>query len=188
MRSFVLLAVVFDRVLVQRWVRGLAMTLFFLVGNTPARGQELSEYQIKAGFLYNFAALTSWPVEVGGALNLCVYGRDPFGVELDALKGKMVGQRALVVQRKSVGESLKACQIVFFPVSEAVHISNQIMALQGQPTLTVAESPDAVRLGVMLGLRLSEGRVSFEANQGAARRAGLTLSSKLLRLATEVYP
>lgn len=180
--------VVFFKVQVHRWVCWLAVTLTFFNGAASAWGQEMSEYQIKAGFLYNFAALTKWPTAVGGALNLCVYGRDPFGAELDVLQGKVAGSRTLVVQRKSAGESLKACQIVFIPGSEAAHIQPQITALQGLPTLTVAESPDAARLGVMLNLRLSEGRITFEANQGAARRAGLTLSSKMLRLATEVYP
>lgn len=181
-------AVVFFRARLCRWGCGLAVTLAFFNGAHLAWGQELAEYQIKAGFLYNFAVLTNWPAEVGGTLNLCVYGRDPFGAELDALKGKSAGQRTLVVQRKSGSESLKACQIVFIPLTEAAHIPHQIAALLGLPVLTVAESPNAARLGVMLNLRLSEGRITFEANQGAARRAGLTLSSKMLRLATEVVP
>ena len=181
-------AVAFAGVRLRRWVCGLATTLAFVNGAAVAWGQELAEYQIKAGFLYNFAVLTNWPAEVGGSLNLCVYGRDPFGPALDALKGKTVGLRTLVVQRRSGSESLKSCQMVFIPLSEAAHIQHQIAALQGLPILTVAESPEAARLGVMLNLRFSGERISFEANQGAARRAGLTLSSKMLRLATEVVP
>jgi hypothetical protein len=43
-----------------------------------------------------------------------------------------------------------------------------------------------MRRGAMLNMNVSQGKVSFEANLAAARAAQLSLSSKLLRLATEV--
>jgi hypothetical protein len=58
--------------------------------------------------------------------------------------------------------------------------------LRGSKVLTVADSPDAVRHGVALGMTVAQNRVTFAANLLAAHRAGLNLSSKLLRLATEV--
>ena len=39
---------------------------------------------------------------------------------------------------------------------------------------------------VALNMNMMQGKVTFEANLQAARDAGLDLSSKLLRLATEV--
>jgi hypothetical protein len=43
-----------------------------------------------------------------------------------------------------------------------------------------------MRRGVALNMNVAGGKITFEANLQAARRAGLNLSSKLLRLATEV--
>ena len=56
----------------------------------------------------------------------------------------------------------------------------------GSPVLTIADSPGAARRGVALNLSVAADRVTFEANLQAARDAGLNLSSKLLRLATQV--
>ena len=173
---------------VRRWgAKGLAL-LVFLPMTMATFGQDLSEYQIKAGFLYNFAVLTGWPSEVGSKLNLCVYGPDPFGPDLDVLNGKTVGVRKLEVQRKSVGESLQSCQLVFISHREAGHIPRLLEMLRGKPVLTVADSPGATHQGVMLNLLTNQGRIAFEVNQGAARNARLSLSANLLRLALEVLP
>jgi hypothetical protein len=55
------------------------------------------------------------------------------------------------------------------------------------PVLTVADSPGAARQGVALNMAVERNRITFEANLLAARAAHLDLSSKLLRLATEVF-
>lgn len=154
----------------------------------PALALDWPEYQIKAGFLYNFAVLTNWPADVGESLRLCIYGRDPFGAEIEALNNKAVGARTLTVERRSDLESLKTCQIVFIARSETPRIARVLYVVQGLPVLTVAENPGAAHAGVMLNLGLAQDRVNFEANLGAARKAGLSFSAKLLRLASEVLP
>jgi len=58
--------------------------------------------------------------------------------------------------------------------------------LRGKPVLMIADSPGAARLGVTLNLSVNQNKITFEANLQAARAAQLSLSSKLLRLATEV--
>jgi hypothetical protein len=136
--------------------------------------------------LYNFALFTEWPAETGRSLNLCIYGADPFGESLDALQGKPVGQRALTVHRVAGGGSLAGCQIVFISSSEISGLSIVLERLHGSPALTIADSPGAARRGVALNLSVAEDKVAFEANLAAARSARLNLSSKLLRLATQV--
>src|SRR3984957_16471831 len=91
------------------WCLGLALIVFV----PAALSDDLPEYRLKAAFLYNFALFTEWPVDVGSTLNLCVYGRDPFGEEIDALQGKAVGERHLGVRRVPSVEALRACQVVF---------------------------------------------------------------------------
>ena len=148
--------------------------------------QALSEYQLKAAFLYNFAAFTEWPPQVGSVLNLCVYGRDPFGVEIDGLNGKATGTRTLAVQRKTSPATVQDCQIVFIADADIAQLPRLLDTLRGLPVLVVADSPGAARLGAALNLKLAQGRVTFEANLLAARGAGLKLSARMLSLATEV--
>ena len=172
------------------WARRLLwralLSLALLSAGVAAWAQDLPEYRLKAAFLYNFAAFTEWSADLGGSLNLCIVGADPFGAEIDALNGKKVGERSLVVQRKTTTESLKSCQIVFITTAANGHLPRVLDALRGQPALTVADTPGAVHQGVMLNMAVAQGRITFEANLVAARGARLNLSSKLLRLATEV--
>jgi hypothetical protein len=147
---------------------------------------ELPEYRLKAAFIYNFALFTEWPAEVGNTLNLCVVGKDPFGEEIDPLNGKPVGARTIAVQRKAPGDPLKGCQVVFIAGSAVSGLQRVLEGVRGSPVLTIADTPGAASRGVALNMNLVQDKVTFEANMEAARNARLTLSSKLLRLATEV--
>jgi hypothetical protein len=146
----------------------------------------LAEYRLKAAFLYNFISFTEWPAGTGNTLNLCVYGPDPFGEDLDKLQGKSVAGRSLAVRRTNSVNALGSCQIVFIT---RPMIDNLPGALEGlsSPVLTVADSPGAARRGVAINMGTEQSRVYFEANLGAARSNGVNLSSKLLHLAKEVY-
>ena len=164
-----------------------SILLLVLVGVAPdAAADELPEYRLKAAFLYNFALFTDWPADVGVALNLCIYGPDPFGEEINGLEGKTVGERNIVLRRKADGESLKACQIVFVSAAAIGNLSRVLAEVRGQPILTVADSPGAGKQGVALNMAVVKNKITFEANLQAARAARLNLSSKLLRLATDV--
>lgn len=158
-----------------------------LVSFAPrALSDDLPEYRLKAAFLYNFAVFTDWPADIGPTLNLCIYGRDPFRGEIDPLQGKVVGERHIAVHRMTSIESLKSCQLVFIADSANREIPNVLAGLRGATVLTVADAPGAAEQGVALNMGVVKNRITFEANLAAARGANLNLSSKLLRLATEV--
>jgi hypothetical protein len=152
-----------------------------------ARADDLTEYRLKAAFVYNFIVYTEWPADASETLQLCIHGTDPFGREIDGLTDKVAAGRRIVVTRKAADESLKGCQVVFLAASAAADLPRILAGLKGLPILTVADSPGAMRRGVALNMNVAQGKVTFEANLQAARGAGLTLSSKLLRLATEVH-
>jgi hypothetical protein len=171
---------------IRRWTATILCFAALLSFAAAARADALPEYRIKAAFLYNFALFTEWPAEVGSTLNLCVTGADPFGAELDPLQGKSVGERTLAVLRKAAGAPLGDCQIVFVASTSMGTLPRVLESLRGRPVLTVTESVGAARQGAALNLAVEQNKVSFEANLQAARSAGLNLSSKLLRLATEV--
>jgi hypothetical protein len=177
----------------QRWrlaVPGLSAAGLLVAGLLswafPASAEEPSEYQLKAAFLYNFALFTEWPAGTDKSLTLCVYGNDAFGEELDALQGKPVGDRILAVRRTPLGGAVASCQIVFITSSAIDNLPRVLDGLRGRATLTVADSPGAALSGVAINMTVARNKVAFEANLAAARAAGINLSSKLLRLATQV--
>ena len=169
----------------RAWIAALALALCAAAPAVRA-ADDLPEYRLKAAFVYNFALFTEWPADVGSTLRLCIFGPDPFGAELDGLQGKAVGERSIAVQRKTGVDGLKGCQIVFVSPSATAQLPRVLEALEGQAVLTVADSLGAARQGVALNMAVNQNKVSFEANLKAARAARLNLSSKLLRLATEV--
>jgi hypothetical protein len=159
---------------------------WLLLASPPAAAEEVPEYRLKAAFLYNFAAFTEWPAEVGSPLKLCLFGADSFGAEIEPLSGKTVGSRTIEVQRKTSLDSLKHCHLVFVAASHIAQLPRVLEAVHGAPVLLVADSPGATRQGTALNMNIVQGRVSFEANLVAARGAQLKLSANLLRLATDV--
>ena len=147
-----------------------------------------NERELKVAFLYNFALFTEWPAEESGAFVFCILGADSFGKEIDALQGKVVAGRTTTVVRKGTGESLKNCHVVFIGAQVIGGVARVLDELRDRPVLTVADSVGAAHQGVALNMTVERNKISFEANLQPVRGARLQLSSKLLRLATRVYP
>jgi hypothetical protein len=153
--------------------------------------QALSEYQIKAAFLYNFAKFIDWPPtafpDPSTPVVLCVLGQDPFGPDLEqTITGKTVNNRPFAIQRFAKLQDRESCHILFISSSERDHLSQILASLKDKKTLTVGETPTFLSSGGMINFTLLDNRIRFEINLSAAERAGLKLSSKLLSLATTV--
>ena len=145
-------------------------------GRLQAQNLEAPEYDIKAGQIAKFPEFIKGPA-AGGAVTIGVLGDDPFGGSLDAV--------AKVKRSKRV-EDLKGCQIIFISKSERGNIAGTAAALAGTGIMTVGDSDGFARQGGVLGFVMDGGRVRFEINQAAAKRAGVEISSRLLKLAIRV--
>jgi hypothetical protein len=152
-----------------------------------AHAQTADEYAAKAAFIYNIALFTTFP-NPNGTVRLCVLGRDPFGSVLAALDGKALGNARLEVgYPRSGAEALVQCHILFISASEADSLSALADSARTAGVMTIADIKGAARKGVMLELCVDERRIAFEFNGAAARAAGISLSSKVLRLARAIY-
>ena len=145
------------------------------------------EHRVKAAFLYNFIRFIEWPDLGLSDFRLCVYGDNPFGEALDQLHSRSVGQLGLMVDYPLTLGQVTACQLVFISVQSETGEQEVINYLYNLPVLTVSETPNFIRHGGMIGFVLENGKVRFEINPNQANEAGLTISSKLLRLATRIH-
>jgi hypothetical protein len=145
-----------------------------------------AEYQIKAAFLYNFARFTSWPEHTSSAFRLCVLGDDPFGEALDALAGKSIHNEPLVVAHAYNPAELDGCELVYISTSYTGKLDKVIALLREQTILTVSDIDAFIDQGGIIGFRIIENKVRFEINASAAATAGLSISSRLLSLASRV--
>ena len=148
----------------------------------------LQEYQVKAIFLFNFTQFVEWPPTSFAAsdapLAICVLGNDPFGNYLDdALRNETVNERRLVVRRYRSIDDVSGCQILFIGQSEIAHVEAALAHVANTGTLTVSDTHDFIAHGGMVGFVTADNHVRLHINAAAARSAGLTVSSKLLRVA-----
>ena len=166
----------------------LSLCWLLLLGySSLTQAEQPSEYRLKVAFLYNFSTYTEWPSLPDQVLNLCIYGEDPFGENLQQLQHKKAHGHEIVVRHTRNTKDLPSCQIVFITRSSIDNLSDIIKQLDGMPILTIADTPGASQQGIILNMTIKEGKITFEANVIIAKRNRLKLSSQLLRFATEVY-
>ena len=170
------------------WLLALGLGYGFPVAHTPAQANNTLEYKVKAAFIYNFIAFTQWPEGIGDqTINLCLFGEDYFGKEIDKLQEKSVGARSIKVLRLHDAGQLKQCQVVFFSRSTGDNLTGILSGLAAAPILTLADNPGAMSQGIAINMNLVNEKIVFEINLGIARKHGLDISSKLLQLATKVH-
>lgn len=150
-----------------------------------------SEYEIKAAFLFNFASYVEWPPRIAadssGTVVIGVCGNSSFAGLLDqAVAGKNIAGRKVEVKRFALVRDLKPCHILFIPSSEEGRTGRILSAVKGWNVLTVGEAEGFARNGGIIGFFLEDKKVRFEINPDEARKKGLKISSKLLKLARVV--
>lgn len=148
------------------------------------------EYQVKAAFVSKFPQFAEWPA---GALaqrktfDLCVVRPSPFGRWLvDLVADETYGGRPLTAREVTDPAELGTCQLLFVPELAASERKAWLAKAGGLPVLTVGDHDGFLDEGGIVNLRVIDGRVRFEINPDGAARAGLRLSSQLLRLAVAV--
>jgi hypothetical protein len=161
-----------------------------LLAATPApTPQAVSEYKVKAAFLFNFAKFVEWPEQDddGASVTIGVVGLDPFGESLDqVVRDKTVGTRHIAIRRFASVEQMEPCNILFISPSESSRLDEILKALDGTATLTVGEDEGFVTKGGIIRFFTQESKIRFEINLDAAEYEGLQLSSKLLQVARTV--
>lgn len=171
------------------------ITLLCVPGHTFAQThpRAAAEYELKAVFLFNFVKFVKWPPaafpDSSAPLTIGVLGADPFAGALErTIQGETVGGRRLRLRQSFRAEELKKCQVVYLCKSEHARIEEDLAALKSGSVLTVGETERFSQAGGVITLIMERGRVAFEINVATSRRAGLEISSKLLRLGKTVTP
>jgi hypothetical protein len=155
----------------------------------PARASEpsMSEYLLKAAFIYNIAKFVEWPPgsfeSEKTPLVFCVLGKDPFGYSLNTIDGKIVQGRTLTVRHVDRIEELRACHILFISSSETNRLPQVLQSLKDSKVLTVSDIPHFAQNGGIINLITLDNKINMEINVTAADKARMQISSKLLKLA-----
>ena len=168
------------------------MLFFLAIGyDVSAQSQRISEYQVKAAYLYNFARFVEWPEELfsdeNDPLVIGLLGDDPFGEILETtIRGKTINGRRLKVRRLDHKADAVACHLLFVGRSEENHVEEILAELKNVGILTVSDIESFAYVGGIIGFMLIDDHVRFEINSRAANDVGLTISARLLSVARVV--
>jgi len=152
-------------------------------------------YQLKALYLYNFAKYTEWPkaafADESAPFVLGILGHDPFGKDVEIIKGKTVKGRKIEVRYFSNPQEVSGCQLLFIDSSETNNLGQILKALENASVLTIAESDSIVDKSWIISLvpeqkSSTSQTIAFEINLAAAGKANLKIDTQLLKLAKKV--
>lgn len=140
--------------------------------------------ELKAQIVFRSLLFVEWPgaaLPQGQALQLCLLDEGPLAAALEALAGRRINGHALETRRlRGEPPQLGGCHVALVGAGFDAGLQ---AAVADKPVLLVSEAPAMLNLGAMLSLQIEDGRVVFDIGLDSARRAGLTISTKLLRLA-----
>jgi len=161
---------------------------------SAAQGREVPlEYAVKAAYLPKFANYVEWPASAfrapDSAITLCIVGPDPFGDDAEqAIQSQQVGERHIVLRHLSSVARDSGCQILFVGGEDPKKVGLALDAVRGEGVLTVTEAQSAGKTASVIRFVIEDKHVRFTIDAEAAAQNGLSLSSKLLRLALAASP
>lgn len=148
------------------------------------------EHQIKAAFIANFVKYIDWRELPNDSSNFVVgvYGAEGFGHDLDdAVAGKTVGRHPIVIQQLHEDSEVRNCRLIVSGASAEERIAKLIKLCNASGAVLVGEGPEFARRGGTIGLDLVSDRIRFDVNLEAARKSNVSVSSRLLSFARNVY-
>jgi hypothetical protein len=170
----------------------LLLSLVLICKATAYAEDQTLEYKVKAVYLYNFTKFVSWPdtTLLGDThpLNICVLGKNPFGPLLEPITHMKTHARTITIENIEDVHALekKSCPILFISASEQGDVAELLQKTAPMHILTVSDIDGFAHHGGIIGFVVKEEKVRLEINLSAARQAGLTISAKLLEIATVI--
>ena len=192
------------------------LPLLLVATATAARAQPLPEVELKAQILWRALQFVEWPAEVGATqpLQLCLLSSGPLAEALREwhyreISGRRVELRRVVVTASTGGTAgagngkvasttagpkaavalpaaaVAGCHIAYVGADVLLPVPVPVPPPRG--LLWVGDSHGLTERGVTLNLQPHQGRIVFDVDLQAARRAGLEINARLLRLARFVH-
>jgi hypothetical protein len=177
--------------------RALCLTVLLIIVGRPlvswAQQPEVidREPEIKAAYLYNFGRYVEWPAS--GRSNgesrspdfaIGVVGDSPVVAPLRTIAAsKKVGGRAIVIRQFLAEKDFRPCQMLFVPAGQNPELVAAILKKARETATLVVGDEEGFALNQgQIAFYSDQNNMKFEINVGAAEKAGLKISSKLLSL------
>lgn len=155
---------------------------------TPATGAtpSVSDHDMKAALIYNFAVFIAWPEE-NRMINVCAFEEDQDNVNREILESKKIDGMPvhfLIIRNL---DQIKSCQVLYLEETKKIEDKKLLVYLADSQLLSILNSQSSSENFAIIKLQLENNKYTFTINNQVAKQINLTVSSKLLRLATKVY-
>ncbi len=165
------------------------LLLWGVNASASEQSPSLTEYHVKAAYLYKFLKYVEWPRgsphHVDGVITICLLGDGPFiSIIKKVLQGRVADGKPLrIKQVKDKDEIKQSCPMVFIGASMERKVESILISIRANGVLVVGETPHFASRGGIINFVIVDDQVRFEINPYAAKRAGLRISSDLLGIA-----
>lgn len=185
--SFGIFKYVFNRALLL-----LIISIYILIPQKSI-AQDLSEYDIKAGYIYKFIYFIDWPENTfpksDSMINFAIVGKSPFGSSFEKIIGKTINGRVLAIEVIDTDVLITQpdkYQIIFICSSEQRNLSQILKIVNGIPVLTISDSEAFLEKNGMINFIVLDGNIRFEINDLAIGKSGLKIRSAMKRQAVRI--
>lgn len=150
----------------------------------------VSEAEIKAAMVFNFTKFIEWSGSKGDPktdLVIGVAGDDELREALDGLARDRAAGRPVQIRQIYQPAGAEPCHLLFLGRRWRKR-AGEFTPLARRGVLIVGDSEGFLEAGGAIGFSIVDNKLRFEVNLMASNLAGVTVSSRLLRLATGVRP
>lgn len=169
----------------RKWQLILIITCCFTYINTVVAAEKSVA---KAAFIEKLIRYIEWPIDDNGEentnFNLCISGDDDLEGALDQLASiTQVKDKPLAIHYLSHRDNIKICKALYISSSTENRVTDLLEKIKNLPILTIADTEGYASKGVMINFFIDAGRLRFEINPRAVKKAGIKVSARVLKLA-----
>lgn len=162
-----------------------------LYAASPQAASAPTSAQISAAFIFNFVKFTEWPRKefphASSPVTVCFMAAEEVRAAFESVSaGKDLNGRPVVVRDVKSAADVSDCRVLYVLPQSNTATTGVLRNARLSSALAIGASDDFLEQGGVIRLLVENNRMRFDVNVGAANRANLHLSSKLLALARSV--
>lgn len=162
----------------------LLISLFLLSISSPLKTQQISDNQVKVGYIFNFLKYITWNKENQiDTFKIGIYGDDPEILSLlkNMEKMQVKNKPVRILNFKSIGEII-FCQVLYITNDKNFFVSDIFNLVKGDNTLLVSDRYEYQRYVMINFIYNENSKIQFEINTKNIEEARLKTSPKLVLL------
>jgi hypothetical protein len=165
----------------------IALVFGWVHAQTPG---ELSEYDLKTAFLYQFTLYVQWPTtrlrNASDPLVFGVVGTQEMASNLQQLTASNVQGHPIEVRQLAPGDDVSGLHVLFVTKDQEANATDMLRDAAANSVLAVTENSDGMPEYSIINFALEDGKVRFDVSLTNAQMAMLGISSRLLQIARSV--